>query len=191
MDQSTDPRTVYARARTQTAGYVAGVKADQLDDPTPCPEYTVRGLLSHLVGGLNRAAHVGEGGNALDVPARVDDVPDDGWPAAFAAASERVAAAWADDAKLDEPRQVPWGTVPGRGVVAGYVQEVLTHGWDLAKATGQPTEGDPELAEYALASALRFVPAEGRDRMPFDAPVPVPDTAGPYTRLAAWLGRQV
>jgi uncharacterized protein (TIGR03086 family) len=187
----TDPRTVYAKARAQTAELVAGVKADQLDDPTPCPGYTVRGLLSHLVGGMNRAAHVGEGGNALDVPARVDDVPDDGWPAAFRTASDRVAAAWADDAKLDELRQVPWGTVPGRGVVAGYVQEVLTHGWDLATATGQPTEGDPELAEYALASARRFLPAEPRGGpIPFEAVVAVPDEAGPYARLAGWLGRQ-
>jgi uncharacterized protein (TIGR03086 family) len=173
----TDPRTVYAKARAQTAELVAGVKADQLDDPTPCPGYTVRGLLSHLVGGMNRAAHVGEGGNALDVPARVADGPHDG--------------AWADDAKLDELRQVPWGTVPGRGVVAGYVQEVLTHGWDLATATGQPTEGDPELAEYALASARRFLPAEPRGGpIPFEAVVAVPDEAGPYARLAGWLGRQ-
>jgi uncharacterized protein (TIGR03086 family) len=187
-----DPRPMYERARQQTEKIVAAVRADQLDDPTPCTEYTVRGLLSHLVGGMNRAAHVGEGGNALDVPARVDGVPDGGWPAAFRAASERVGAAWADDAKLDELMAVPWGKVPGRGVVAGYVQEILTHGWDLAKATGQPTEGDPELAGFALDSAQRFVPAEGRDRMPFDPPVPVPapDGAGPYARLAAWLGRK-
>jgi uncharacterized protein (TIGR03086 family) len=186
-----DPRPLYERARAQTAELVAAVKPDQLDDPTPCPDYTVRGLLSHLAGGMNRAAHVGDGGNALDVPAKVDGVPDDGWPAAFRAASERATAAWADDAKLDEPRQVPWGTVPGRGVVTGYVQEVLVHGWDLAKATGQPTEGDPELAEFALDSARRFVPADRRGGpVPFGPVVDAPAEAGPYARLAAWLGRQ-
>lgn len=191
MDQTSDPRPLYARARAQAAGYLAAVKPDQFGDPTPCPEFTVHDMLSHLVGVLNRAAHVGNGGNAQDVPSTVDGVPDDGWPAAFAAASERVAAAWADDAKLDEPRQVPWGTVPGRGAVAGYTQEILTHGWDLAKATGQPTEGDPELAEYVLANAQRFVPADRRGGpVPFGPVVDAPDGAGPYARLAAWLGRQ-
>jgi hypothetical protein len=28
---------------------------------------------------------------------------------------------------------VPWGKIPGRFAIAGYVQEILTHGWDLAK----------------------------------------------------------
>jgi hypothetical protein len=39
-----------------------------------------------------------------------------------------------------------------------HIQEILTHGWDLAKATGQPTERDPELAFFALAGAKRILP---------------------------------
>ena len=33
-----------------TSGVVAGVRADQLDDPTPCAEWTVRQLLEHMIG---------------------------------------------------------------------------------------------------------------------------------------------
>ena len=190
MKQMTDPREIHQRAMAQTESIVAAVRPAQLALPTPCAEYDVRALLSHIVGGLNRIAVVGEGGDGLAVPARADGVPDDGWLAAYQAARSRVTAAWADDAKLDALVEVPWGKVPGRIAVVGYVQEILTHGWDLARATGQPTELDPELASWVLAVARRILPPEPRGGdIPF-APVvePSPD-AGPYAQLAAYLGR--
>ena len=191
MTQTTDPREIHRRAMAQTESIVAGVGPGQLGLPTPCAEYDVHALLSHMVGGLNRVAIAGEGGDALARPARADDVPDDGWLAAYRAAADRAAAAWADDAKLDALVELPWGKVPGRIAVAGYTQEILTHGWDLARATGQPTERDPELASWALAGARRILPAEARGAgVPFGPVVAVPPGAGPYAQLAAWLGRQ-
>ncbi len=191
MTQTTDPREIHRRAMAQTESIVAAVGPGQLGLPTPCAEYDVRALLSHIVGGLNRVAIAGEGGDALARPARADDVPDDGWLAAYRAAADRAAAAWADDAKLDALVELPWGKVPGRIAMAGYAQEILTHGWDLARATGQPTEGDPELASWALAGAKRILPPEARGAdVPFGPVVQVPPGAGPYAQLAAWLGRQ-
>jgi uncharacterized protein (TIGR03086 family) len=84
---------------------------------------------------------------------------------------------------------VPWGKVPGRVALAGYVREVLAHGWDLAVATGQETERDPELGAFALEVSQRSLPASGRENIPFGPVVPVPAEAGVYTQLAAWLGR--
>jgi len=190
MTQMTDPRQIHQRAMAQTESVVAAVQPGQFGLPTPCTEYDVRSLLSHIVGGLNRIAIVGEGGDGLAVPARADGVPDDGLLPAYQTARARVTAAWADDARLDALVEVPWGKVPGRIAVVGYVQEILTHGWDLARATGQPTELDPELASWVLAVARRILPPEPRGGdIPF-APVvePSPD-AGPYAQLAAYLGR--
>lgn len=190
MTAAPDPRPIYARALGQTESIIERVQPGQLGRPTPCSEYDVRALLSHMVGGVNRAAMFGEGADGLAVPARADGVPDDGWPAAFRQASARAQAAWADDAKLDAPVTVPWGQVPGRAAVTGYVQEVLTHGWDLATATGQQPELDPELAEFALAFAHRVLPPEPRGgEIPFGPVAPAPNGAGPYTQLATWLGR--
>ena len=187
----TDPRELHQRAMAQTETVVAAVAPGQLTLPTPCAEYDVRALLSHIVGGLTRIAVVGEGGDGLAVVPRADGVPDDGWLAAYRAATARARAAWADDTRLDAMVEVPWGKVPGRIALSGYVQEILTHGWDLAKATGQPTELDPELATWVLAVAQRILPPEPRGgEIPFDSPVPAPPGAGPYTQLAAWLGRQ-
>ncbi len=186
-----DPRPVHRQAMTQTESVVAAVEPGQLGQPTPCAEYDVRALLSHIVGGLNRVAIAGEGGDALARPARADDVPDDGWLAAYRAASARAAAAWANDARLDAVVELPWGKIPGRFAIAGYIQEILTHGWDLAKATGQPTELDPGLAAWALAGAKRILPPDGRGAdVPFGPVVAVSPDAGPYAQLAAWLGRQ-
>ena len=191
MTQITDPREIHQRAMAQTGIIVAAVQPGQLTLPTPCTEYDVRALLSHIVGGLNRIAIMGEGGDALAVVPRADGVPDSGWPAAYAAARARVTAAWADDARLDALVEVPWGKVPGRIAVSGYVQEILAHGWDLARATGQPTELDPELASWVLAVAQRILPPEPRGgEIPFGPVVPVPPDAGVYAQLAGWLGRQ-
>jgi uncharacterized protein (TIGR03086 family) len=193
MTENMDPRPLYRRAVAQTATTVAAVTPDQAARPTPCTEYDVRALLAHIVGGLTRTALVGEGDpEALSRPAAVEGVPDDGWPDAYRAAAARSDAAWADDAKLDALVEVPWGKIAGRFALGGYIQEVLAHGWDLAKATGQPTEGDPELAEWALATARRILPPEirGGDDVPFGPVVEVSPDAGPYTQLAAWLGRQ-
>ncbi len=189
--QMTDPRGIHQRAMAQTESIVAAVTPAQLTLPTPCAEYDVRTLLSHIVGGLNRIALVGEGADALAVPARADGVADDGWPAAYRAARSRATAAWADDARLDALVEVPWGKVPGRVAIAGYVQEILAHGWDMARATGQPTEGDPELASWVLAFTRRVLPPEPRGgEIPFGPVVPAPPDATPYAELAAWLGRQ-
>ena len=191
MTNNTDPREIHQRAVAQTESVVAAVVPAQFGLPTPCDQYDVRDLLSHIVGGLNRIALVGEGADALAIPPRADGVPDDGWLAAYQAAAARSRAAWADDAKLDALFEVPWGKVPGRIAVSGYVQEITVHGWDLAKATGQPTELDPDLASWVLAVAQRILPPEPRGgEVPFGPVIPVPPDAGLYARLAAWLGRQ-
>ena len=184
MTPNTDPRELHQRAMAQTEAIVAAVTPSQLTLPTPCAEYDVRALLSHMIGGLTRHAVTGEGGDGLAVSPHVDGIPDDGWLAAYHAARLRVTAAWADDAKLDALVEVPWGKVPGRGALSGYVQETLAHGWDLAKATGQPTELDPELAAWTLAISQRILPPEPRggdirsarsSRLP-PAPVPTPSS---------------
>ncbi len=68
--------------------------------------------------------------------------------------------------------------------------ELVTHTWDLNEALGRPRELDPELAEFALATAHRALPdAERGEEVPFGDARRAPDGADAHTRLAAWLGR--
>jgi len=182
-----DPRITFKQAVAQTESIIAGVRPEQAALPTPCTEWDVHKLVTHMAGGVTRLALVGEGADALSLPPFAD-LGDD-WPAAYRAAGARAEAAWADDAKLDAIFAVPWGKVPGRVAVAGYVREVLAHGWDLAVATGQEPERDPELGAFALAVSRQSLPPGGREGIPFGPLVEAPDGAGVYAQLAAWLGR--
>ena len=66
-----DPRPLYERAADQFAGLLKTVTPERLGDPTPCTEYDVRALVSHVVGGTHRIAHIGEGGDWLKLTKRV------------------------------------------------------------------------------------------------------------------------
>ena len=70
------------------------------------------------------------------------------------------------------------------------VMEYLTHGWDLATATGQKMPWSDDEAADVLARAEKTLPAQYRgDGMPFGDIVDVPDTAPPADRVAAFMGR--
>jgi uncharacterized protein (TIGR03086 family) len=189
MTTQTDPRPLYLDALAWVRDLAAHVPADRLTDPTPCAEWDVRGMLGHLVATVDRARVVGEGGDPTTEPRVVTGVADDAWPDALRAATDKMAAVWADDALLDTPVTVPWGRVPGRGAVWGYLREALVHGWDLAVATDLPPEADPGTATALLAETRRIMPAEPRGGpIPFGPPVAPRPGAGPTEQLANWCG---
>jgi uncharacterized protein (TIGR03086 family) len=70
--------------------------------------------------------------------------------------------------------------------------EYLTHGWDLARATGQEVPYDDEEAESTLQVASETLPPKYRgEGKPFGDIVPVPDEADATDRLAGFMGRQL
>jgi len=191
MTNDSDARPAYRSALAWAQEKVRGVDPAMLDHPTPCSEYDVRALLGHLVATVVRARVIAEGGDPTTMPVVVTGVPDDGWAAEFAAAIDKAMAAWSDDAVLDRAAIVPWGRVPGRQAIWGYLNEALVHGWDLAVATGQPSEADPAIAEAGLAAGRQILPADFRGGpVPFAEVVPSATDAGPTERLANWAGHR-
>ncbi|MEV6207164.1 TIGR03086 family metal-binding protein [Kitasatospora sp. NPDC051914] len=192
MDTTADPRPLYLRALGQLEKLAAAVTPEMLERPTPCSAYDLRALLGHTVGGVHRSAYTGEGGRGMDVATAVGAVADDDWVGAFGRARERWAAAWREDAALERVVEVPWGRVPGRLAVGGYLMEAVTHSWDIAQVVDPEAALDEELAHVVLGTARQVLPAEGRgEGVPFGQAQPVPDDAGVYARMAAWLGRSV
>jgi uncharacterized protein (TIGR03086 family) len=184
-----DPRSRYRAALDWVTGLTAAVRPDQLTLPTPCPEYDVRTLLGHLICTVRRARAMADGTSVFAIPTIVTDVADDALATTYAGDAKRALDAWADDARLDAIVTAPWGQVPGRGAVGAYTNETLVHGWDLAVATGQDSEADPELAAAILAVAQRAIPADPRGgEVPFAPPVEPAADAGPTERLANWSG---
>lgn len=172
----TDPLDGLARTLDVTAALVAGVGDDRWDAPTPCSGWTVRALVDHVldVQRLVTARLTGE----EPAPAGVE-----GLGAALLAAFRRPGV-------LDDVVAMPVGVVPAAVAVELQVTEYLVHGWDLARATGQPVDVLPaDLAERALAfsrDALAQLPPE---RSPFAPPVAVDDAAPAIDRLVGLLGR--
>jgi uncharacterized protein (TIGR03086 family) len=75
-------------------------------------------------------------------------------------------------------------------VVNMTVMEYLTHGWDLAIATGQPVPYADEEAAAALERAQGTLPPQYRGAgQPFGDIVEVPDDAPAIDRFVGFLGR--
>jgi uncharacterized protein (TIGR03086 family) len=187
-----DLRPLLDRALNQTGRVVAGVAAEQAGLPTPCTDYDVAALIGHILGVVQRITLLGEGADALAVPAMRSDVAPADWSAAYRQGVDRLRAVWADHSVLDRVMRLPWGIFPGRVALTGYATEMTMHGWDLAHATGQTGRLDPGLAVAVLDLAPLVVPAESRGgHIPFAPVVEVPADADPYLRVAGYLGRAV
>jgi uncharacterized protein (TIGR03086 family) len=79
---------------------------------------------------------------------------------------------------------------PAESVFNMTLMEYLTHGWDLAVATGQPVPYSEAEAEEVLRRAEATLPPQYRGGdMPFGEIVPVADDAPAIDRLMGFMGR--
>jgi uncharacterized protein (TIGR03086 family) len=164
------------------AGVVGGIRADQLDNPTPCAKFTVRGVLDHMIGGATTFSAAFGG-----VESRQADTSD--VLAGFGTALTGLAEAMHTPGALDRTVQAPFGEVHGAVFARFIVLDGLVHGWDLATATGQAYEPPEALVAEADAFARRAIEPL-RDGDTFGPAVEPPPSATPIQRLAAFTGRR-
>lgn len=186
---------LHARALDETARIIEGITSAQMMAPTPCTEWSVRTLLNHLVAGNRRFARLPGGGSGMPSPeARTQDHLGDDPAGAYRASAEALKQAWRQPGALGGMYTVPIGTLPGPAVLQLHAVETVVHGWDLARATGQGTDLDPDLARQLLENARAFLPdaMRGPDgQAPFGPRVDVPESAAAADQLAGFLGRPV
>ncbi|MEU6238560.1 TIGR03086 family metal-binding protein [Kitasatospora sp. NPDC047058] len=193
MTAAEDPIDLLARALAQTAGLIDGVGTELADHATPCRSWDVGTLISHLLFDLGQFTVRANGGNP-DWSQSFERVEDD-WLHAFEAGAEALVAAWRNAGDLTGVIEIPnAGTLPARFPVDQQIAEFAVHGWDLARATGQSTDGlDHEVARASLAWARGALRPEYRgseeDGLTFGPEVTVPADAPLYDRLAAFFGR--
>ena len=203
----TDPRPLFAAAVATATAVIGAVRADQLDDPSPCTEYTVRDVIGHLVGVLPRVAAMGRALDPMSVD--VDDVQatDAGLLAAWNAAAADAQAAWTDDAALRRTIVLPWASDLGAVALLGYASEITVHTWDVATATGQSPAWNDDVVGRALDLMRSWLPGENRAAIfaavrenmgpeaasspdPFAEVVRTPADAPLIDQLVAWNGRR-
>lgn len=166
---------------------LAGVPDDRLTGPTPCTEYSVGDLIDH-VDTVSRGfaaiardeQHEPAGGAATDLG--------DGWRDSVTRHIRTLGEAWDDPAAWQ-------GTTTGAGVdlpneLWGRIAltELVVHGWDLARATGQPFDLPDETLRACLEHVAEFVPNAPVADL-WGPEVEVPAGAPPLDRIVAITGR--
>ena len=177
-----DPIRQLEQLGPHLGGVVAGITPEQLDNPTPCAELTVRGILEHMIGGATAFAAAYRGEQPKE-PVLTDPLGSFG-----SVLGDLVAAVTAPGA-LDRTVAAPFGQVPGDTFARFIVLDGLVHGYDLATATAQPYSPSDDLVTAVNAFAHESLDPL-RDGQTFAAATePAPD-ASPIERLAAYTGRQ-
>ena len=181
-------------ATRATGMVIANLGDDQLGLPTPCPRYSIGDLLDHVDGlaqAFTNAAtkELPDGGTQAPPgdAARLET----GWRTRIPQRLDALAEAWRDPAAWEGMTQAGGVDLPGE--IAGLValNEVIAHGWDLARGSGQAYDADPEQVEVCIRT-MGPQPGEERpagDDVAFGRPVDVAADAPAIDRLVAVLGR--
>jgi uncharacterized protein (TIGR03086 family) len=183
-----------APAARRMAALVGGVSDGQLGGVTPCPAYTLGDLLDH-VGGL---------AIAFTAAARKADLPggsqgpsgdasrlEEGWRDRVTRDLDALAAAWADPGAWTGTAEAGGVEMPAEVAALVALDELVLHGWDVARASGQPYEVDPASLEAVHGFVAQFSgPGQEESRAGLFGPVvPVPDDAPLLDRVLGMAGR--
>jgi len=157
MSATTFP--VLDRAHAALAAVAAGISTDQLASRTPCADWTVAQVLQHAAGDQRAYAQAITGTDGPDADPFSPSGSLDGSVEALVgpavAASSR--AFTTVDAAAATPVPVPPGELAGTDAAAAAALDAGVHAWDLARATGQPSPLDDDLAAPLLELARQIV----------------------------------
>jgi len=170
---------------------VAGVRPEQWGNQSPCAKWSARDVVDHIV-----AMH---GYMLMPVGRKVEAAGDP--LEAFRGARAAVEGVLDDPVLAAQECETPAGRMTVEGQIDQVVSDDLVlHGWDLARATGQDETMDPVDVErlWASTSALpaeviemyRTPDAFGPGVEVFGAEIAVPDDAPLQDRLLGYIGRQ-
>ena len=187
-----DEVTTMARVIEVIGTVVDGIEPDQLDNPTACDPWTVRDVINHVTTGAELFALCVRDGSASDeqlIELMTTDRLGDDYRGSFHRATDAALEVFGTPGAMDRLVTLPFGEMPARMAVDIAIFDVTTHAWDLARATGQSTDLDPEVAAAALRAARAMLSDDLRATGRFGTEVTVPDDAPVADQLAAFTGR--
>jgi len=180
-------RVVAGAAKAAKAAKAANTR--NLEQTTPCPDWDLRTLLNHTIlwtsYSAERRAH---GESVADELMTKDFTAEPGYAQAYQAQIAKAVQAWSSPEAWAGDRNVMGSAMPAADIAAMLIMEMVLHGWDVAKATGQAYHCDDAVAR----NLLKTVEAQGdmfRQYQGFAAVVPVPDDATAFDRALSLSGR--
>ena len=181
------------KAFDSTRKVLENVKPDQMDDDTPCASWKVKDVLNHIVTGsqwFGDSMNAGESADFENAP----DYSSMDYMKIFNDGAKKSVEAFGKDGAQEKMVKLPFGEFPGAAFMGLATTDTFVHGWDLAKATSQDANLDPDLAKQLLEGAKATIPDafRGEDtKMPFGPECEAPPDAPYADQLAAFLGRKV
>jgi uncharacterized protein (TIGR03086 family) len=191
---NTSPETVngpalMAAAAAEAARVVAGATRTALHQPSPCTDWDLRTLLNHMILWTSYSAERRAYGESVAEELMSKDfTAEPGYAQAYQAQITKAVDAWSKPEAWAGDRNVMGSATPAADIAAMLIAEMVLHGWDIAKATGQDYQCDDAVAR----DVLKTVEAQGemfRQYQGFAAIVPVPDDATAFDRALALSGR--
>ena len=185
-----------ARAVT---GLLGGVTDDRLDARTPCELCPVGCLLDHLMGltvaftvaaTKSAAARERLAGESPPGQASVEHL-DPEWRGLLPRRLDDLATAWDDPSAWEGMAEAGGVTMPAEIMGTVALNELVIHGWDLARATGQAYDVDPRSAQASLAftsASAEETHGAGSEGL-FGPVVEVPADASALSRALGFSGR--
>ncbi|MCU0268248.1 MAG: TIGR03086 family metal-binding protein [Acidimicrobiales bacterium] len=147
------------RATAEFDRRLSSVTDGQWDAPTPCDDWTVRQLVSHVVGGNAMAVELLGGASSEQALPFLGGLPLGDDPlATFRAGAEAQLAAFASPGALERTCHHPMGDLPGAEVAGFRVGDLTLHSWDLARAIGADEDLDAELVAAVYARLEPMAP---------------------------------
>jgi uncharacterized protein (TIGR03086 family) len=186
----------FRRAADGFQARIASTPADRWDSPSPCPGWTARDLVAHVINESRRILATVRGvepaplhGVGLADMGSVPRLDQDADPAAaWEKISAELTAAIDDPACATAELPTPVGPVPFAGIIEALPEDVLIHTWDLARATGGDDRLDPDLVAHVHAH-LRPMDEALRQPWAFGPKVTPPPGADPQTEFLCFVGR--
>ena len=173
----------YRRLAATLTARIEGVRDDAWSNPTPCAQWTARDLVGHLVDVHGRFQQL-VGRTLVEHPAVEEDPA-----AAWAAVRDQMQADLDDPARVDQEYDGRFGRSTFGASVDGFVNfDLVVHGWDLARATGQDDTIDPQDVQRVQGQVDAMGDVMRENGVIADPVDPAPD-ASAQDRLMNSLGR--
>ncbi len=181
---------VLRQAQSIAEGVMSNVDSAQLTASTPCESWDVASLIDHMVGSQLWGEYGIEG---RELTESGEGSAQGDYVATFTQAANRTAEAFSAEGAMERTVNPGFGDMPAPALLGLVITDTFAHAWDLAKATGQDTNLDPQLASQLLAGAKQAIPDafRGPEGAPFGPQQSAPEGASQADQLAAFLGRKV
>jgi uncharacterized protein (TIGR03086 family) len=181
-------------ATRRMADLIRGVPDELLGGPTPCAAYTLGDLIDHVGGtavAFTGAARKATGELASRPPSGDASRLGGGWRTRVPDDLAALAEAWRDPAAWTGTTRAGGVDMPGEFAGLVVLCELVIHGWDVARASGQPFDGHPDVLE-PLHDLLAGWASRGQEALRdeiFEPVVDVPADAPLLDRLVGLSGR--